>query len=57
MRKLEQSPVKEYIQTVFVMFGCGSFLMRVNVTFILVFFLIKMPIITWEIMKLKVIYE
>jgi hypothetical protein len=28
-----------------------------NATFILVFFLTKMPIITWEIMKLKVIYE
>ena len=57
MRKLEPPTVKEYIQIVFVTFGYGSFPKRENATFILAFFLIKMPIITWEIMKLKVIYE
>ena len=45
MRKPEQLTAKEYIQTEFVMFGCGSFLKKENATFILVFFLIKMPII------------
>lgn len=57
MRKPEQLTAKEYIQTVFVMFGYGSFLKEENAIFIFVFFLIKMLIITWEIMKLKVIYE
>ena len=38
MRKLEPPTVKEYIQTVFVTFGYGSFPKRENTTFILVFF-------------------
>lgn len=38
MREPEQLTAKEYIQTVFVMFGHGSFPKKENVTFTLVFF-------------------
>ena len=57
MREPEPPTVKEYIQTVFVTFGYVSFPKRENATFILVFFLIKMLITIWVIMRLKAIYE
>ncbi|VFS91718.1 Protein of uncharacterised function (DUF3296) [Kluyvera cryocrescens] len=41
MREPEQLTAKEYIQTVFVMFGHGSFPKKENVTFTLVFFFNK----------------
>nr|DAM27454.1 MAG TPA: hypothetical protein [Caudoviricetes sp.] len=57
MRKPEQLTVNEFIQTVFVTFGYVSFPKKENATFILVFFLIKMLITIWVIMRLKAIYE